>query len=319
MQDFIYSECDSNNIIEIKKLVKKFANKEKYIKNYQNIITDTKTARENIATCLNSDEELKKRLSLIQKENIGFLDDVLGLKERGNNNSRYRAYLSMEGNYIVEIRISNHYTTKDTTLTQSNNKSQYLFQVVLITNSPKTVLDNAIKHDTNAGNTKLLTDTIISSFATLDDVKRILQEFSDYLLSPNTFVNNRIQTTNLLTNKTDLTNNKKQINCNKNIKTDKKTIRLTESDLHRVIKESVNKVLKEDFDMDEFSKQKQDYDVMTNTYECNLSFLEIQSIKSYMTRIKTLVNKIRKGENSEIVYKYLYNCIDNINNIMENK
>jgi CRISPR/Cas system CSM-associated protein Csm2 small subunit len=99
----------------------------------------------------------------------------------------------------------------------------------------------------------------------------------------------------------------------------KRRIKLSESDLHRVIKESVNKVLKEDFDMDEFSKQKQDYDVMMNTYECNLSFLEVQSIKSYMTRIKTLVNKIRKGENSEIVYKYLYNCIDNINNIMENK
>ena len=58
-------------------------------------------------------------------------------------------------------------------------------------------------------------------------------------INPSLF-NAKIQQNKEFTNENNIN---KQINYNTNMKTNKKTIRLTESDLHNIIKESVNKVL----------------------------------------------------------------------------
>ena len=164
----------------------------------------------------------------------------------------------------------------------------------------------------------------------------------------------------------------------------KQVIRLTESDLRKVIKESVNKILsertkseqdltddevsnrrdinfanefepeygdsiygdeqerhrnmihnarimhhnatqnhktkmRESFDLDTFNQQRQEYDVNTRDYDCHLYFSEVENIKSSLTRMKVLVNKIQNGENGEMIFNYLYKQIENIKDIMENK
>lgn len=88
---------------------------------------------------------------------------------------------------------------------------------------------------------------------------------------------------------------------------------------HHNATENHKSKIQETFDLDEFRRQRQESDVYMNNYECQLDCFEVQTIKSAVTRMKVLVDKIKRGENSEVVFKYLYKQIENINDVMKNK
>lgn len=231
MNGFNYAECNANAVITIKKKFKQQANNADARTSFLLLLADTSTATNNIAECLNSPSEIEKRLSLVKSGDVSFADDLLGLSPKGDNNSRYRAYLALDEGSIIEIRIGNHYETKKVILGKSNNKSQFLFQVVLVPSTPKSVAKDAVTTNTSVGNLKVLTSKIISAESTIEDLKNMLMSIHDYLESPTKSYEEATQTP---------TNESKT---SKNMK--KNTVKLNESQLRQIVAESVKKVLSE--------------------------------------------------------------------------
>ena len=232
MNGFNYAECNTNAVITIKKKFKQQTNNADARTSFLLLLADTSAAANNIAECLNSPSEIEKRLSLVKSGDVSFADDLLGLSPKGDNNSRYRAYLALDEGSIIEIRIGNHYETKKAILGKSNNKSQFLFQVMLVPSSPKQVAKDAVTTNTSVGNLKVLTSKIISVESTIEDLKNMLMSIHDYLESPTKSYEEATQTP---------INDSKT---NKNMK--KNTIKLNENTLRKIVAESVKKVLKED-------------------------------------------------------------------------
>ena len=137
------------------------------------LLADTSAATDNIVECLNNPSEIEKRLALVKKGDVSFADDLLGISPKGNNDSRYRAYLALDENNIIEIRIGNHYETK-----------QFLFQVVLVPSAPKPVAKDTVTSNTSVGNLKVLTSKIISTESSSEDLENMLMSIHDYLVSP---------------------------------------------------------------------------------------------------------------------------------------
>lgn len=232
MNGFNYAECNTNAVITIKKKFKQQTNNADARTSFLLLLADTSAATNNIAECLNSPSEIEKRLSLVKSGDVSFADDLLGLSPKGDNNSRYRAYLALDEGSIIEIRIGNHYETKKVILGKSNNKSQFLFQVVLVPSSPKQVAKDAVTTNTSVGNLKVLTSKIISVESTIEDLKNMLMSIHDYLESPTKSYEEAIQT--------PINDSKTNKNMKKNV------IKLNENTLRRIVAESVKKVLKEE-------------------------------------------------------------------------
>lgn len=180
MNGFNYAECNANAVITIKKKFKQQANNADARTSFLLLLADTSAATNNIAECLNSPSEIEKRLSLVKSGDASFADDLLGLSPKGDNNSRHRAYLALDEGGIIEI----HYETKKAILGKSNNKSQFLFQVVLVPSTPKPVAKDAVTTNTSVGNLKVLTSKIISAESTIEDLKNMLMSIHDYLECP---------------------------------------------------------------------------------------------------------------------------------------
>ena len=231
MNGFNYAECNTNAVITIKKKFKQQTNNADARTSFLLLLADTSAATNNIAECLNSPSEIEKRLSLVKSGDVSFADDLLGLSPKGDNNSRYRAYLALDEGSIIEIRIGNHYETKKVILGKSNNKSQFLFQVVLVPSSPKQVAKDAVTTNTSVGNLKVLTSKIISVKSTIEDLKNMLMSIHDYLESPTKSYEEAIQT--------PINDSKTNKNMKKNV------IKLNENTLRQIVAESVKKVLKE--------------------------------------------------------------------------
>ena len=231
MNGFNYAECNTNAVITIKKKFKQQTNNADARTSFLLLLADTSAATNNIAECLNSPSEIEKRLSLVKSGDVSFADDLLGLSPKGDNNSRYRAYLALDEGSIIEIRIGNHYETKKVILGKSNNKSQFLFQVVLVPSSPKQVAKDAVTTNTSVGNLKVLTSKIISVESTIEDLKNMLMSIHDYLESPTKSYEEATQT--------PINDSKTNKNMKKNV------IKLNENTLRKIVAESVKKVLKE--------------------------------------------------------------------------
>lgn len=231
MNGFNYAECNTNAVITIKKKFKQQTNNADARTSFLLLLADTSAATNNIAECLNSPSEIEKRLSLVKSGDVSFADDLLGLSPKGDNNSRYRAYLALDEGSIIEIRIGNHYETKKVILGKSNNKSQFLFQVVLVPSSPKQVAKDAVTTNTSVGNLKVLTSKIISVESTIEDLKNMLMSIHDYLESPTKSYEEATQT--------PINDSKTNKNMKKNV------IKLNENTLRQIVAESVKKVLKE--------------------------------------------------------------------------
>lgn len=237
---FNNKECTAQDVANIKKLYKQQSNNPKITKEYTDILEDTKTAIKNLNSCITSQEKLRTIMKLIQQENTSFMKNIIGVNEKGNNNSYYRGFLSLDEKNVLEIRIANHYETVNSAKDKSNNVSQFLFQVVLKTTPPKNQTTDSITKNKKVANLNIITKTLKTN-STIEEVCSLLKCISDFLMSPSDDYANNEQTTIKDTNSI----NNKQINCNINMKTNKKTIRLTESDLHQIIKESVKNILKE--------------------------------------------------------------------------
>lgn len=233
MKSFTYQSCNNEAVLSVKKEYKQNPNDSSIKSKYESLIGDTYIAIENIEEALNDLNELQKLKALIDKEDTSFANVILGTSNRGNNDSCYRAYLTIDGKSIIEVRIANHYETKTSALEQSNNLSQFLCQVVLITDPPQPQQGDSITTTTTAANLKILTKGIISRNTSVEKLSRLLKSIHDYLISPNS------EWEEAKPNKTIKPENKQYNNMNK------KLIRLTEQDLHRIVKESVNRILNE--------------------------------------------------------------------------
>ena len=165
-------------------------------------------------------------LMRLQNGDVSFIDDIIGTTEAGDNKSRYRAYLSKNGDYVIEIRISDHYTTKSSVLKQSNNKTQYLFQVVLITPTSPTITNNVINEPSQKiGNVRVLTRKVITTTYTKNALENLLMGISDYLVTPNDDITQTPQ------------------NENKECKTNKNNIRINESQIRSIVRETLRRYL----------------------------------------------------------------------------
>lgn len=232
MKTFTYSQCNNEFVLSIKKGYKQHDNDSSIKAKYNSLIGDTYIAIENIEEVLSDTDVLQELKVSIENEDTSFANTILGTSNYGNNDSCYRSYLTIDGKNVIEIRIANHYETKKTALEKSNNLSQFIYQVVLITDPPQPQQNDSITTTTTTAHLKILTKGVISKDASEEELSRLLKSIHDYLISPNSEW------------EISKTNNSQPINCKRNM--NKRLIRLTESDLHRIVKESVNRVLRED-------------------------------------------------------------------------
>ena len=237
MNEFYFKECSSQYVVNVKKAIKQFRNNTSVVDNYNNLLKDTETAISNIEQCINTEEELVQRYNKMKEGNVSFLDDVIGTNPRGNNDSHYRAYLALDEKNVVEIRVATHYATKKAVSDKSNNKSQFLLQVILATPEPTPQKGEPIDNTRNVGNLRVITQQRLSSQSSIEDLCNSLKEIRDFLMTPDYSYEQSLLSQNQ-NNQED-----KNINCNRNM--NKKLIRLTEADLHRIVRESVDNILNE--------------------------------------------------------------------------
>lgn len=231
MNQFNLPSCSSEDVMRVKKDIKTKSNNKSVQAAYQSLFGDTQIAVSNIQECLNNPNDIEQRLSLIHNGDVSFADDIIGLTPRGNGASRYRAFLALNERDILEIRIGNHYETEKVALAKSNNKAQFLCQVVLITTPPQPESDDAITSTTSVGNLHVLTKKLISSNSSIDDLRNVLISIKDYLISPTKSYEDSIND-----------NNNNDIKTENYMRNNKRTIRLTESDLHQIIEKAINEI-----------------------------------------------------------------------------
>ena len=230
MKSFKYPQCNNAFVLTTKKEYKLHPDDNSAKSKYVSLVGDTYIAIENIEEALTDLDELQKLKVSIENEDTSFANTILGTSNYGNNNSCYRSYLTIDGKNVIEIRIANHYETKKTAIEKSNNLSQFIYQVVLITDPPQPQQNDSITTTTSAANLKILTKGIISKDTSKEELSSLLKSIHDYLISPNSEWE-------------EIKTNNNQLNCNLNM--NKKQIRLTESDLKEIVKESVKRMLKE--------------------------------------------------------------------------
>lgn len=185
MEKFTYETMSPQIVFNAKRTFQEQSNNKAAIDNYNTIIKETQIAISNIENVINSKDELRQLLIRFRKREISFAKDILGLSQKGENNSFYRAYLAMDKKNIIEVRFSNHYETSKTARDKSNNMSQFLFQVVLITPKSKTQKDSITSPIAMEGNLKILTNASLN-FNSSDEkeLKDVLMSIHDYLISP---------------------------------------------------------------------------------------------------------------------------------------
>ncbi len=247
MKSFINNEQIHKDIISVKN--RKKANKSDAKKEFENILSDTRTAIDNINECINNVKLLQDIYKNFRKADISFLDKILGLKKRGSNGSHYRDYLSLNEKDIIEIRISDHYETKKSALLKSNNRVQYLYQIVLIQKNPKEESDDAIKTNQKVGNVRILTQGIIGTDYNIKVLETMLRTIADYLSYPDYLWTDKTSENKEINNK--ITENetradniveKNKIIFLKNM--NRKQIRLNESQFNSLVRKIVKKVVK---------------------------------------------------------------------------
>ena len=229
MKSFNNQECSAQYVLKIKKLYKQQSNNLNIIQQYNAILNDTNIAIENLNECINSSVMLNNMFNSIKQEDISLMKELLGVTGRCNNESLYRGYLALNGKNILELRVSNHYETESVAKEKSNNISQYLFQVVLITTTPKAIATDTVTQSVKLANLQIITKEITET-SSEDDFIKLLKSIHDFLISPGSEYEESISKQEDATNKENIDDSKKMRN---------NTFRLTERQLHRMIKESV--------------------------------------------------------------------------------
>ena len=119
MNLFYFKECTSKTVADIKTTKKRQSNNKNAIDNFSLLLNDTKIAIGNIESCLESEEESRRIYVKMVNGDMTFADDMLGLSQKGENDSHYRSYLALDKTSVIEVRIGNHYETK-----KQQNKSR---------------------------------------------------------------------------------------------------------------------------------------------------------------------------------------------------
>ncbi|MBR2101893.1 MAG: hypothetical protein IJ928_03980 [Prevotella sp.] len=235
MKKFNFETQTAEKISQIKKDAKQFSNQPTIVEKYTKVLEDTQFAIDNIVDCITNRSVLRKVYIDFSNGDVSFLDALLGLDERGENGSRYRDFLTLDEANIVGMRVADHFETINSTLDNANNKVTYLMQVVLIQTPPKPEAGDAIKSHQTVSHTKVLTQGYVDSGRNWNNLVKLLKTLADYLTCAD------------YTNDSMVSSGEKEIiTCKTNINMNKKLIRLTESDLHRIVKESVKKIIKEE-------------------------------------------------------------------------
>ncbi|MCF0199416.1 MAG: hypothetical protein HUK02_08850, partial [Bacteroidaceae bacterium] len=103
MRTFNHETIIVDEIIAAKKTFKQHQNDGKAIRDIQTIIEDTKIAIDNIQEVLSNSKLIQQVWLRIRNADTSIGDEILGTKEHGNNGSRYRPYLTLDGKNIIEI------------------------------------------------------------------------------------------------------------------------------------------------------------------------------------------------------------------------
>lgn len=185
MKSFKYPQCNNAFVLTTKKEYKLHPDDNSAKSKYVSLVGDTYIAIENIEEALTDLDELQKLKVSIENEDTSFANTILGTSNYGNNDSCYRSYLTIDGKNVIEIRIANHYETKKTALEKSNNLSQFIYQVVLITDPPQPQQNDSITTTTTTAHLKILTKGVISKDASEEELSKLLKSIHDYLISPN--------------------------------------------------------------------------------------------------------------------------------------
>ena len=202
------------------------------------ILRNTETAKQNLKNLAEKYEGIN---------NVeGFLNDLwlaLGIQYQGGNKrggkpSRYALYQLQDGTMLtISIRASAH----------NANANKYVEHPPVPDINLSIVLQKKMRRNQFKDNPSVNIGEYVYVNQKIQNIESPLSQIANSLIG---FLNNGeyVDTTGVAIVHGELKtpqeiNNKQDINCNLNM--DKKLIRLTESDLHRIVKESVNKVLNE--------------------------------------------------------------------------
>ena len=202
------------------------------------ILRNTETAKQNLKNLA----EKYKGINNVE----GFLNDLwlaLGIQNQGGNKrggkpSRYALYQLQDGTMLtISIRASAH----------NANANKYVEHPPVPDINLSIVLQKKMRRNQFKDNPSVNIGEYVYVNQKIQNIESPLSQIANSLIG---FLNNGeyVDTTGVAIVHGELKtpqeiNNKQDINCNLNM--DKKLIRLTESDLHRIVKESVNKVLNE--------------------------------------------------------------------------
>ena len=204
------------------------------------ILRNTETAKQNLKNLAEKYEGIN---------NVeGFLNDLwlaLGIQNQGGNKrggkpSRYALYQLQDGTMLtVSIRASAH----------NANANKYIEHPPVPDINLSIVLQKKMRRNQFKDNPSVNIGEYVYVNQKIQGIESPLSQIANSLIG---FLNNGeyVDTTGVaivhgdLKTPQDIINNQQNINCNLNM--NKKQIRLTESDLKQIVKESVNRILKED-------------------------------------------------------------------------
>lgn len=174
-------------------------------------------------------------LSYVDYDDVGALFDWLldsfEMRRNSNDDSFYRAFLTLYNDEILNFRLSRHYATeKSTSDAFVRNGQPDIEYHLIIERVPSTSNSPPIASNTDFfGTAEVIFEVSFNDFKNNSEREKFANELILYL----TYGKGK----------------GKRINENKQYKTNrimnKKLIRLTENDLHKIVKRSVNKVLRE--------------------------------------------------------------------------
>ena len=204
------------------------------------ILRNTETAKQNLKNLAEKYEGIN---------NVeGFLNDLwlaLGIQNQGGNKrggkpSRYALYQLQDGTMLtISIRASAH----------NANANKYIEHPPVPDINLSIVLQKKMRRNQFKDNPSVNIGEYVYVNQKIQGIESPLSQIANSLIG---FLNNGeyVDTTGVaivhgdLKTPQDIINNQQNINCNLNM--NKKQIRLTESDLKQIVKESVNRILKED-------------------------------------------------------------------------
>lgn len=203
------------------------------------ILRNTETAKQNLKNLA----EKYKGINNVE----GFLNDLwlaLGLQNQGGNKkggkpSRYALYQLQDGTMLtISIRASAH----------NANANKYVEHPPVPDINLSIVLQKKMRRNQFKDNPSVNIGEYVYVNQKIQNIESPLSQIANSLIG---FLNNGeyVDTTGVaivhgeLKTPQEIINNQQNINCNLNM--NKKLIRLTESDLHKIVKESVGKILNE--------------------------------------------------------------------------